>query len=59
MIFSEPVSDGTEDPANFSIGHANVNPESAYLPVLSATLSEDGVAVDLETGSQSEVIYEL
>ncbi|MFW5875201.1 MAG: hypothetical protein ACOCXM_00560 [Myxococcota bacterium] len=59
VVFSEPVSEGSADPGNFSIGQANVNSEAASLPVETATRTEDGVAIELITGSQNEVLYEL
>ncbi len=59
VIFSEPVSDGAEEILNYSITHAHVNPESGDLIVHSATLSDDGIYVDLVTSSQNELIYEL
>ncbi len=58
VVFSEPVRDAA-DPENFSVTRLDTSAEAARLPIVSARASEDGVWVELETRSQSDVLYRL
>jgi hypothetical protein len=59
VTFNEPVYEGAEDPANYTILQSEKETGSAALQVLSAKLSQDMTTVTLETGSQDQVTYVL
>lgn len=59
VTFSEPVGDGADNAANYSIVQRNVNPEAGVLLVLEAVPGTDKTSVLLTTRSQNELVYEL